>query len=121
MGSSLFVLLLLQLKTPAVESKEKEKIVIFNNPQVPEAQKTDSIPATYVSPGLAASQVSLADKVLTKMRDLLQYVACFFALFSTGFLVVATWTDCWMVNADDSLEVRSWQLLLLTQAHSAFL
>ncbi|ELK28670.1 Claudin-16 [Myotis davidii] len=38
------------------------------------------------------------------MRDLLQYVACFFALFSTGFLVVATWTDCWMVNADDSLE-----------------
>ncbi|XP_020924001.1 claudin-16 isoform X1 [Sus scrofa] len=41
------------------------------------------------------------------MRDLLQYVACFFALFSTGFLVVATWTDCWMVNADDSLEQPS--------------
>lgn len=41
------------------------------------------------------------------MRDLLQYVACFFAFFSTGFLVVATWTDCWMVNADDSLEVST--------------
>nr|XP_005331126.2 claudin-16 [Ictidomys tridecemlineatus] len=38
------------------------------------------------------------------MKDLLQYVACFFAFFSTGFLIVATWTDCWMVNADDSLE-----------------
>ncbi|XP_036987681.2 claudin-16 isoform X1 [Artibeus jamaicensis] len=41
------------------------------------------------------------------MRDLLQYVACFLAFFSTGFLVVATWTDCWMVNADDSLEVST--------------
>ncbi|KAK2090871.1 Claudin-16 [Saguinus oedipus] len=38
------------------------------------------------------------------MRDLLQYIGCFFAFFSTGFLIVATWTDCWMVNADDSLE-----------------
>ncbi|XP_047611395.1 LOW QUALITY PROTEIN: claudin-16 [Phacochoerus africanus] len=85
----------------------KRKRSVFSNSQVPEAQKTDSIPATYVSPGLAASHVSLADKVLTKMRDLLQYVACFFALFSTGFLVVATWTDCWMVNADDSLEVST--------------
>uniref|UniRef100_A0A8D2J8D5 Claudin n=1 Tax=Varanus komodoensis TaxID=61221 RepID=A0A8D2J8D5_VARKO len=27
------------------------------------------------------------------------------AFLSTLFLVVATWTDCWMVNADDSLEV----------------
>ncbi|XP_049631984.1 claudin-16 [Suncus etruscus] len=41
------------------------------------------------------------------MRDLLQYVACIIALFSTGFLVVATWTDCWMENADDSLEVST--------------
>ncbi|MBZ3878867.1 Claudin-16 [Sciurus carolinensis] len=41
------------------------------------------------------------------MKDLLQYVACFFAFFSTGFLIVATWTDCWMVNADDSLEVST--------------
>ncbi|XP_069884792.1 claudin-16 isoform X2 [Dipodomys merriami] len=41
------------------------------------------------------------------MRHLLQYVACFFAFFSTGFLIVATWTDCWMVNADDSLEVST--------------
>ncbi|XP_011892220.1 PREDICTED: claudin-16 isoform X1 [Cercocebus atys] len=41
------------------------------------------------------------------MRDLLPYIACFFAFFSTGFLIVATWTDCWMVNADDSLEVST--------------
>ncbi|KAK9401536.1 CLDN16: Claudin-16 [Crotalus adamanteus] len=40
------------------------------------------------------------------MRPLLQYLGCFFAFFSLGFLIVATWTDCWMVNADDSLEVR---------------
>ncbi|XP_067850945.1 claudin-16-like isoform X2 [Heptranchias perlo] len=39
------------------------------------------------------------------MREVLQYVAFFFALVSAGFLIVATWTDCWMVNADDSLEV----------------
>ncbi|KAM7321868.1 hypothetical protein ACRRTK_018709 [Alexandromys fortis] len=41
------------------------------------------------------------------MRDLLQYVACSLALCSTAFLIVATWTDCWMVNADDSLEVST--------------
>lgn len=40
------------------------------------------------------------------MRFFLQYVGCFFAFLSTGFLIVSTWTDCWMVNADDSLEVR---------------
>lgn len=55
------------------------------------------------------------------MRGLLQYTACFFAFFSTGFLVVATWTDCWMVNADDSLEVRSQRLLSLTQGCAKFL
>ncbi|XP_061023898.1 claudin-16 [Dama dama] len=60
-----------------------------------------------MGPGLAASHVSFPDSLLTKMRDLLQYVACFFAFFSAGFLVVATWTDCWMVNADDSLEVST--------------
>ncbi|XP_029142720.1 claudin-16-like, partial [Protobothrops mucrosquamatus] len=38
------------------------------------------------------------------MRPVLQYLGCFFAFFSLGFLIVATWTDCWMVNADDSLE-----------------
>lgn len=54
------------------------------------------------------------------MRGLLQYTACFFAFFSTGFLVVATWTDCWMVNADDSLEVRSQRLLSLTQGCAKF-
>ncbi|XP_005897734.3 claudin-16 [Bos mutus] len=60
-----------------------------------------------MGPGLAASHVSFPDSLLAKMRDLLQYVACFFAFFSAGFLVVATWTDCWMVNADDSLEVST--------------
>ncbi|KAB0364321.1 hypothetical protein FD754_008477 [Muntiacus muntjak] len=71
------------------------------------AQETDSIPAACMGPGLAASHVSFPDSLLTRMRDLLQYVACFFAFFSAGFLVVATWTDCWMVNADDSLEVST--------------
>ncbi|KFO79674.1 Claudin-16, partial [Cuculus canorus] len=41
------------------------------------------------------------------MRFFLQYVGCFFAFFSTGFLIASTWTDCWMVNADDSLEVST--------------
>ncbi|RXM35112.1 Claudin-16 [Acipenser ruthenus] len=41
------------------------------------------------------------------MRTLLEYVAFFFALVSSGFLIVATWTDCWMVNTDDSLEFSS--------------
>ncbi|XP_039225040.1 claudin-16 [Crotalus tigris] len=41
------------------------------------------------------------------MRPLLQYLGCFFAFFSLGFLIVATWTDCWMVNADDSLELSA--------------
>uniref|UniRef100_A0A8C9ABB9 Claudin-16 n=1 Tax=Prolemur simus TaxID=1328070 RepID=A0A8C9ABB9_PROSS len=49
----------------------------------------------------------LPDWLLATMRDLLPYVACFFAFFSAGFLIVATWTDCWMVNADDSLEVST--------------
>ncbi|XP_051874423.1 claudin-16-like [Pristis pectinata] len=39
------------------------------------------------------------------MRQELQYVGFFISLVSAAFLVVATWTDCWMVNADDSLEV----------------
>ncbi|ETE59219.1 Claudin-16, partial [Ophiophagus hannah] len=39
------------------------------------------------------------------MRFLLQYLGCFSAFFSVGFLIAATWTDCWMVNTDDSLEV----------------
>ncbi|XP_013054620.1 claudin-16 [Anser cygnoides] len=41
------------------------------------------------------------------MRFFLQYAGCFFAFFSTGFLITSTWTDCWMVNADDSLEVST--------------
>ncbi|XP_075045741.1 claudin-16-like [Mixophyes fleayi] len=40
-----------------------------------------------------------------RMMAVLQLVALCLALVSTVFLVVATWTDCWMVNADDSLEV----------------
>ncbi|XP_038672813.1 claudin-16-like [Scyliorhinus canicula] len=39
------------------------------------------------------------------MREVLQFVAFFICLVSAAFLIVATWTDCWMVNADDSLEV----------------
>lgn len=93
MGCSLFV------KTPAAGSEEKEKSSIFN---ILRNQKHRRL-----GPGLAASHVSFPDSLLARMRDLLQYVACFFAFFSAGFLVVATWTDCWMVNADDSLEVRS--------------
>ncbi|XP_032887606.1 claudin-16-like [Amblyraja radiata] len=37
----------------------------------------------------------------------LQFGALLASMVSTAFLVVATWTDCWMVNADDSLEVSS--------------
>uniref|UniRef100_A0A8C3KSF3 Claudin-16 n=1 Tax=Calidris pygmaea TaxID=425635 RepID=A0A8C3KSF3_9CHAR len=36
-----------------------------------------------------------------------EYAGCFFAFFSAGFLIASTWTDCWMVNADDSLEVST--------------
>ncbi|XP_020820316.1 claudin-16 [Phascolarctos cinereus] len=42
-----------------------------------------------------------------RMRDLHQYFACCLAFFSVGFLIVATGTDCWMVDADDSVEVSS--------------
>ncbi|XP_054840149.1 claudin-16 [Eublepharis macularius] len=41
------------------------------------------------------------------MQHFLQYLGCFFAFFSAGFLIAATWTDCWMVNTDDSLEVSA--------------
>ncbi|XP_007896097.1 claudin-16-like [Callorhinchus milii] len=36
---------------------------------------------------------------------MVQILAFSLALLSTLFLIVATWTDCWMVNSDDSLEV----------------
>uniref|UniRef100_A0A8C6YY58 Claudin-16-like n=1 Tax=Nothoprocta perdicaria TaxID=30464 RepID=A0A8C6YY58_NOTPE len=39
------------------------------------------------------------------MSMVLQMMAFGIALLSTLFLVIATCTDCWMVNADDSLEV----------------
>uniref|UniRef100_A0A7M4F940 Claudin n=1 Tax=Crocodylus porosus TaxID=8502 RepID=A0A7M4F940_CROPO len=35
----------------------------------------------------------------------IQLMAFGLALLSALFLVTATWTDCWMVNTDDSLEV----------------
>ncbi|XP_060550425.1 claudin-16 [Pantherophis guttatus] len=41
------------------------------------------------------------------MRVLLQYLGCFSAFLSVGLLIAATWTDCWMVNTDDSLEVSA--------------
>uniref|UniRef100_A0A670ZMR7 Claudin n=1 Tax=Pseudonaja textilis TaxID=8673 RepID=A0A670ZMR7_PSETE len=40
-----------------------------------------------------------------KMAAPLQLVCFFVALLSTLFLGAATWSDCWIVNADDSLEV----------------
>nr|XP_045758064.1 LOW QUALITY PROTEIN: claudin-16 [Mirounga angustirostris] len=84
----------------------KSKSLAFSHPQVAEARKPDS--SSHLSgPGAGSCPCALPDRLLAKMRDLLQYVACFFAFFSTGFLVVATWTDCWMVNADDSLEVST--------------
>lgn len=39
------------------------------------------------------------------MGAALQVTAFGLALLSTLFLLLATCTDCWMVNADDSLEV----------------
>lgn len=39
------------------------------------------------------------------MSAALQVTAFGLALLSTLFLLLATCTDCWMVNADDSLEV----------------
>ncbi|XP_010622412.1 claudin-16 [Fukomys damarensis] len=66
-----------------------------------------SITATRVGPGLLPAGVSLPHRLFPAMKDLLPYAACFFAFFSTGFLILATWTDCWMVNADDSLEVSA--------------
>ncbi|XP_072101071.1 claudin-16-like isoform X2 [Mobula birostris] len=39
------------------------------------------------------------------MIFMLQLMSFSLAFVSTFFLIVATWTDCWMVNADDSLEV----------------
>ncbi|XP_040287011.1 claudin-16 isoform X1 [Bufo bufo] len=41
------------------------------------------------------------------VRNLSQYMGFFLAFVSAGFLIVATWTDCWMQNADDSLEVST--------------
>ncbi|XP_072264338.1 claudin-16 [Pyxicephalus adspersus] len=41
------------------------------------------------------------------LRTLSQYVGFCLAFVSAGFLIVATWTDCWMENADDSLEVST--------------
>ncbi|XP_024412031.2 LOW QUALITY PROTEIN: claudin-16 [Desmodus rotundus] len=84
--------------------KRKRPVVLHH--QIPEAQEADR--SSYLSgPRASSSPCSPSRRLLAKMRDLLQYVACFLAFFSTGFLVVATWTDCWMVNADDSLEVST--------------
>lgn len=41
------------------------------------------------------------------MSAALQVTAFGLALLSTLFLLLATCTDCWMVNADDSLEVST--------------
>ncbi|XP_078206253.1 claudin-16 isoform X6 [Callithrix jacchus] len=83
----------------------KSKRLVFSHPQVPETQKTDNCHLSGPRAGICPC--CHLDGLLATMRDLLQYIGCFFAFFSTGFLIVATWTDCWMVNADDSLEVST--------------
>ncbi|XP_012495373.1 PREDICTED: LOW QUALITY PROTEIN: claudin-16 [Propithecus coquereli] len=83
----------------------KGKRLVFSHPQVPEAE--DSQCSSYEGAQGDICPCCLPDWLLATMRHLLQYVACFFAFFSAGFLIVATWTDCWMVNADDSLEVST--------------
>ncbi|XP_035238065.1 claudin-16-like isoform X1 [Anguilla rostrata] len=56
-----------------------------------------------------------------RMIVVLQFMAFVLALVSTLFLIVATWTDCWMVNADDDLEVSQkcrglwWECVTNTQ------
>ncbi|XP_053545877.1 claudin-16-like [Bombina bombina] len=56
-----------------------------------------------------------------RMIVVLQFMALCLAFVSTVFLIVATWTDCWMVNADDSLEVSQkcrglwWECVTNTQ------
>nr|ABC47832.1 PCLN-1 [Homo sapiens] len=81
----------------------KSKRPVFSHCQVPETQKTDTRHLSGARAGVCPC--CHPDGLLATMRDLLQYIACFFAFFSAGFLIVATWTDCWMVNADDSLEM----------------
>ncbi|KAM4015402.1 claudin-16-like [Anomaloglossus baeobatrachus] len=56
-----------------------------------------------------------------RLTVVLQFMALCLALVSTLVLVVATWTDCWMVNADDNLEVSQkcrglwWECVTRTQ------
>ncbi|CAM5166197.1 unnamed protein product [Eretmochelys imbricata] len=47
----------------------------------------------------------LATHTEFQMSVIFQLMAFCLGLLSTLFLVIATCTDCWMVNADDSLEV----------------
>lgn len=82
--------------------KQKGPSIPRYRQQKPIASEVNRIPAQ-----LASAHESLPNRLLAAMKDLLQYAACFLAIFSTGFLIVATWTDCWMVNADDSLEVST--------------
>ncbi|XP_063797730.1 claudin-16-like [Pseudophryne corroboree] len=55
------------------------------------------------------------------MIVMLQLLSLCLAFVSMVFLVVSTWTDCWMVNADDSLEVSQkcrglwWECVTNTQ------
>ncbi|XP_004038256.5 claudin-16 [Gorilla gorilla gorilla] len=83
----------------------KNRRPVFSHCQVPETQKPDTRHLSGARAGVCPC--CHLDGLLATMRDLLQYIACFFAFFSAGFLIVATWTDCWMVNADDSLEVST--------------
>jgi len=50
------------------------------------------------------------------MSAALQMSAFGLALLSTLFLLLATCTDCWMVNADDSLEVSRATIFKVSRA-----
>lgn len=50
------------------------------------------------------------------MSTALQMTVFGLALLSTIFLLLATCTDCWMVNADDSLEVSRAAMVKVSRA-----
>ncbi|XP_076973649.1 LOW QUALITY PROTEIN: claudin-16 [Tamandua tetradactyla] len=85
----------------------KSQRPVFSHLQGPEPPKSCQPSSCLRGPGADICPCVPSGQLLARMRELLQYVACFFAFFSAGFLIVATWTDCWMVNADDSLEVST--------------
>lgn len=55
------------------------------------------------------------------MIAVLQMMAFGLTLLSTLFLLLATCTDCWMVNADDSLEVSRAAVIIVESQVSALI